>query len=84
MGSHASSKQGKMSLNDLPKILGEAMPDLPKNSIGRFRLVRALQQRFGKNFRSLPGVTGLIEEFDGDIKFDETVQKMSRIKTRKK
>lgn len=80
MGSKAGSAGGNLSLNDLPSILGESMPELPKNNVGRFRLVRALQQRFGKNFRSLPGVSNIIKEFDDDMAFEEKLARMKSIK----
>lgn len=80
MGSTAAGRGSDLSLKQLPLILGDAMPELPKNSVGRHRLVRALQQRFGPNFRSLPGVSGLIKEFDSDCEFETRIQKISAIK----
>lgn len=81
MGSSAASRgeQG-LSLKQLPVILGDAMPDLPKNAVGRHRLVRALQQRFGPNFRSLPGVGGLIKEFDTEVELETRVQRIASIR----
>lgn len=73
-----------LRLSQLPAILGDATPELPKNSVGRHRLIRALQQRFGRNFRSLPGVKDLITEFDGEIAFDQKVQQMRQIKPKGK
>jgi hypothetical protein len=68
-----------LSLSNLPDILGDSMPELPKDNVGRFRLIRALQQRFGKGFRSMPGVSGLIKEFDDDIQFEGIVGKMKKV-----
>jgi len=81
MGSSAAGRgeQG-LTLKQLPVILGDAMPQLPRNAVGRHRLVRALQQRFGSNFRSLPGVSGLIKEFDDDMAFEHKVNKIAAIK----
>lgn len=78
MGKKAGS--GGLSLETLPDILGSNMPELPRNGVGRFRLIRALQQRFGKNFRRLPGVNDLMSEFDSEIKHNELVAKMKAIK----
>lgn len=69
-----------LSLKALPSVLGEAMPDLPRNSLGRYRLVSALRQRFGDNFRSLPGVSGVIQEFDNEVDLEDRVQRISAIK----
>ena len=72
----ASSKQN-LGLKDLPQILGEKMPDLPKNRIGKFRLINALQQRFGPGFKNVPMVSGIIKEFDQQIN-DENVIKANK------
>jgi len=76
-------KGGELRMADLGDILGDGMPDLPKNGVGRFRLIRALQQRFGRNFRSLPGVSGLIQEFDDDVEFDGVVSKLKGVKVQR-
>ena len=83
MGREASGKGGSLSLSDLPSILGDNMPEMPKNSVGRFRLIRALQQRFGKNYRSLPGVGDLIKEFDSDVEYEGTMAKLKDIKVKR-
>jgi hypothetical protein len=75
MGS--GTKGEDLKLSRLHEILGDAMPELPRNAVGRHRLVRALQQRFGRNFRSLPGVSGLVKEFDHETKFE---QKLGQIR----
>lgn len=76
----AGSKAGNMSLDDLKDILGERMPEMPRNQVGRFRLIRSLKQRFGDGFRNIPGVKGLIKEFDEDIEFQQKLDKMKSIK----
>lgn len=81
MGTTAS--QG-LSLDRLPEILGEAMPDLPRNGVGRHRLIRSLRNRFGSNFRSLPGVTDLVKEFDGEIQYEAKLNKLRQIKAKGK
>ena len=84
MGKTAASRgQHGLTLESLPDILGESMPDLPKNPVGRHRLIRALQQRFGLNFRSLPGVKDLVEEFDREIDFEKKVASLGLIKYRR-
>ena len=80
MGGFSASQGKNLQLDHLPQILGDAMPDLPRSSVGRYRLVKALQQRFGDNFRSLPGVSGLVEQFDREIAFEDKVSRMKAIK----
>lgn len=85
MGTTAAQLGGSqsLSLKHLPKILGESMPELPRNSLGRHRLVRSLQQRFGNNWRALPGVKDLVREFDSEILFEGRVRKMKAIRGRR-
>ena len=55
-----SSEASEMGLKDLPKLLGEKMPELPRDRVGKFRLVSALQQRFGQQFRNLPMIKNIL------------------------
>ncbi len=71
---------GSLSLSQLPDLLGESMPELPKNPVGRHRLIRSLQQRFGVNYRSLPGVKDLVAEFDAEIAHEIKVAKLKAIR----
>lgn len=86
MGSDASRQgsSGKLSLGSLAEILGDAMPDLPRNGVGRHRLVRALQQRFGNNWRSLPGVKDLVEDFDDEVSIERRIAQIKQIKLKNK
>lgn len=81
MGSKAAdhAQQG-MQLSRLHEVLGDSMPDLPRNAVGRHRLIRALNQRFGPNFRSLPGIQDLVGQFDHEVSFEERVAKIKQIK----
>lgn len=85
MGTSAAEQGASgLKLAHLPEILGNAMPELPRTAVGRHRLVRALQQRFGSNFRSLPGISSLIAEFDRDLEFERKVNRLSSIKYERK
>lgn len=78
MGKKAAKLAGKkLTVEDLPDLLGEAMPDLPKNAVGRYRLIRGLKARFGPNFRSLPGVSDIVKDFDSVV---DTEKKVASIK----
>jgi hypothetical protein len=65
----------KLTLSKLPEILGESMPELPFTSVGRLRLVNALQQRFGMNYRSLPGTRDVLSEFDKQCETHSVISK---------
>lgn len=77
------ANESGLSLDDLPEILGEAMPELPKSSVGRFRLVRALRNRFGSNYRALPGVKGILKEFDDNLADAKVIEKIKGIRVKR-
>lgn len=66
-----------LGLKDLGSILGEKMPELPRNRIGKFRLMNALSQRFGPGFKNIPMVNSIIKEFDQEMN-DESVIKANK------
>lgn len=80
MGKPAASAEGQLRLSQLKDILGEAMPELPRSAVGRHRLIRSLQQRFGVNFRTLPGVSDLVKEFDSELELERKIAQIRNIK----
>ena len=66
-----------MRLEELPKILGEKMPELPFDSRGKIRLMRALKNRFGEGFKNIPGVKGILKDFEREMKVARLI-KMNR------
>lgn len=84
MGKGGAEKNRSLGLSDLPELLGEGMPDLQMTRVGRVRLIRALKQRFGDGFRSVPGVSGILKEFDKEKDFNLTVAKMKGIRVRRR
>lgn len=73
----------KLSLDDLQALLGERMPDVKHNPVGRLRLITALKNRFGKNWRTLPGLNDVMKEFDKEAEFNIKLQKMKMIAGKK-
>ena len=67
LGELMGNQDGELRLSNLSELLGEKMPELPRDSVGRFRLMRALKNRLGDGFRNLPGVKNLIKEFDSEV-----------------
>lgn len=59
-----------LDLSDLPDLLGEGMPHLEYHALGRVRLMRALRQRFGENFKNIPGIQSVIQKFDHEAKIE--------------
>ena len=69
-----AGNKASLSLKDLPTILGEKMPDLPRDRVGKFRLIQSLQIRFGDGFRNLPHIKGIIEEFDKEVETENVIR----------
>lgn len=63
-GRGAEFGKNGIELSDLPSLLGEGMPKLEFHALGRVRLIKALHQRFGEGYRSVPGVQELMRQFD--------------------
>lgn len=42
----------------------EEMPILDPTPLGRHRLIQSFKRKFGDTFRNVPGVSGVIKEFD--------------------
>lgn len=78
----STAKAKKLSLSDLPALLGEAMPEIPHTPVGRLRLTMALRNRFGDNFRNIPGVKDIMSEFDEEAKFNVKLHEMKMIKSK--
>ena len=73
-----------LSLDHLGEVLGERMPKLEFTPVGRLRLTTALRQRFGDNYKNLPGIDNILREFDKESAFNVKLQEMKMIKGRRK
>lgn len=76
LGEDAGEKS-HLSLEDLPEILGEKMPEMPLNRVGKYRLLNALKNRFGAGYRNVPMVSGIIKEFEQKMN-DENVIRLNK------
>lgn len=83
MGSAAGGGKKEIGLSDLEELLGERMPQLDYSPVGRLRLISALRNRFGDNYRQLKGIDKIIKEFDEEVSFNIKKQKMKLIKGKK-
>lgn len=64
-----------MGVKDLPKLLGDKMPELPRTRIGKFRLINALQQRFGAGYMNIPMVKNILKEFDQEVDTENVIRR---------
>lgn len=69
-----SAEKTEISLKDLPELLGEQMPEMPLNRIGKYRLMQALKIRFGAGYRNLPMIKNLMHEFDEEMNVENIVK----------
>lgn len=58
----------KLTLADLPKILGHKMPEIGYDRVGRLRLHHALEQRFGKDYQNMPHIQDLLQQHADTMK----------------
>jgi hypothetical protein len=78
----SSAKSRDLSLDDLSELLGERLPKLEHTPVGRMRLITALQNRFGDNFRTLPGISKILSEFDDEARFRVKLETIKQIKAK--
>lgn len=74
MGKTGKKDPKRIGLSDIKEILGEKMPEIAFDRVGRLRLISALSQRFGLNFRQMPGVENIIKEFDQEMQAREVIK----------
>ena len=85
MGSSGNKAADKdLDLDDLKEILGEKCPKIEFTPVGRMRLTAALRVRFGDQYRNLPGIEGILKEFDKESAFNVKLQEMKMIKAKGK
>jgi len=80
-GSGGSAR--KLNFDDLKDLIGEGLPEIDFDRVGRVRLINALKQRFGVGFRNLPGVKDIIKDFDDRSDFEQELARMKGIKVKK-
>lgn len=66
--------ENDFEMKDLHKILGEKMPAMPFNRVGRYRLMNALKLRFGPGYKNIPGVNNILAEFDEHVATENVVK----------
>lgn len=74
MGGDNAALPQNLTLTDLPKILGEKMPQIEPTRVGKLRLLNALQIRFGDGFKNIPGVKSILEDFDKELHAAQTIR----------
>lgn len=63
-----------MSLEDLPGLLGEKMPEISYDRVGKLRLINALHQRFGPGYNNIPGIKDIMSHFERQTAVHSTIK----------
>lgn len=63
------------NLEDLPDVLGEKLPEMSFDEVGRLRLLKAMRIRFGDGFRNIPGVKKVLQDFDQEMRVRSVIKK---------
>lgn len=74
------AEKSELELDDLHELLGERMPEMEFSPRGKLRLITALRNRFGDNYRSLKGINGILKKFDEEAAFNVKLQEMKMIR----
>lgn len=79
-GTAEKAQRRKLSFDDLGDLLGDSLPEIPFNAVGKFRLTNALKGRFGEGFRNIPGVKDIISDFEERRSFEDRISQLKAIK----
>jgi hypothetical protein len=63
----------KLTLDDIPKLLGHKMPEITFDRVGRLRLHHALQQRFGRDYMNMPHIRDLLSQHAEQMKLNAQI-----------
>lgn len=70
----------KLTLEDLPKLLGHKMPEITFDRVGRIRLHHALEQRFGRDYMNMPHIQDLLKQHEEAMQVDKKIRALRRTK----
>ena len=63
-------------LKPFREVLGDRMPgNISFDNVGRFKLMRAMRDRFGANFRNVEKARELMSFFDREVRYREVLKK---------
>ena len=74
------SGQKKLGLEDLPDLIGEALPEINFDAVGKHRLVTALRNRFGEGYRNISVVKDILADFEEKRAFEDRLSELRAIK----
>lgn len=75
-----AEKGKKLTLEDLPDLVGESLPEINFDAVGKHRLVTALRNRFGDGYRNITAAKDIIADFEEKRKFEDRLSELRAIK----
>lgn len=75
-----AAKGKKLTLDDLPDLIGENLPEINFDAVGKHRLVTALRNRFGEGYRNVTAAKDIIADFEEKRKFEDRLSELKEIK----
>lgn len=66
----------QMNMGPIKDVLGDDMPEIGPTPLGRFRLISALANKFGQNYKNIPKAKKALDHFDNEHKFFSTLRKL--------
>lgn len=75
----------KMNMGPIKEALGDDTPEILNHDgqptpLGRFRLVSALRNKYGENYRNNPTATSALRHFDSEHDYFKSVRKIRGVK----
>lgn len=59
----------KMDLSPIKEALGEDLPEIPANSLGKIRLVKLLRNKYGINYRNFAPAIRALNHFESEMRY---------------
>lgn len=68
--------QPKMNLGPIKDVLGDDIPDITPTPLGRHRLVSALKNKFGENYRNVAKSRVALDHFDREHDYFQNLRRI--------
>lgn len=60
-----------VDLSKFNDLVGEDMPEITPDKIGKFRVYQILRRRFGVNFKNHPAAKQVLTHFENEVKMNQ-------------
>ena len=56
--------------------IGEDAPKLEPTKLGQYRLMMGLRNKYGANYRNIPGISEALKDFDLEVRYHKIMKKL--------